>query len=68
MLAGAAGKVARFGKQLAVLSFAGSFGAALPEHAEFLRIQALAPLSVRELEGKLALCTGHEGAVTGTGV
>jgi hypothetical protein len=36
VLARAAGKVARFGEQLAVLAFTRSFSTALPENAELL--------------------------------
>ena len=68
MLARAASKEARFGKQLAVLAFAGSFSATLPEHSEFLRAQPLAPVGVRQFERKVALRTSHEKAGGGAGI
>jgi hypothetical protein len=68
VLARAAGEVARFGKQLAVLAFSGRFGAALSQDAEFLRVQPLPPLGVSELERKLTFRTGHERGQAGSGI
>ncbi len=68
VLARAAGEVARFGKQLAVLAFSGRFGATLSQDAEFLRVQPLPPLGVSELERKLTFRAGHERVQAGSGI